>query len=132
MISEKEIEKELDKEFKKMGVKPRIYHFRDVNRFECVTVVTEDTKYNRDDIASFIWKYTDRSGFNPATHLIERLIEHKDMYGIAICNEHDIFNRQEGRERAKRRLMRHLKNGHLSYQQHKNKSRKEERKNESK
>lgn len=101
------VEEELDKEFEKMGVKPRIYHFRDVYQFNGVTVVTENTKYSWKDIAEFIWKYTENE-FSPATHLLERLIEFKDLYGVAICDRCDQFSRQQGRNRAKGRLLKHL------------------------
>lgn len=110
----KSAEKELDKEFKKIGVKPRIYHFRDVYPFNCVTIAIEDTRYNWKDLSESIWKFTDVHGFNPATHLLERLREFKDIYGVAICDRRDQYNRQEGRNRAKGRLLGHLINKRLS------------------
>lgn len=103
-------EKELDKEFEKMGVKPRVYHFKDIRRFGCVTIATEDTRYDWNDLVSFIWKYTDETGFNPATNLLERLRAHKNIYGVAICDKRDQFNRREGRTKAKGKLLGYLKN----------------------
>lgn len=107
-------EKALDREFGKMGVKPRVYHFRDVSPFNCVTVVTEDTKHSWKEIAGWIWKYT-ATGFNPATHLLEKLVKLKGIHGIAICDRRDQFDRQEGRTRAKRRLLRHLKGREFTF-----------------
>ena len=104
----KSAEKILDREFKKMGVKPRIYHFRKVYPFNCVTIAIEDTRYNWNDLSESIVEFTDMLGFNPATHLLKRLKEFRDIYGVAICDRRDQFNRQEGRNRAKGRLLGHL------------------------
>lgn len=63
-------------------------------------------KYKKRCVAQ---EYTNTKGLNPATHLLERLIGFYDLYGVAICDRRDTFSRQEGRCRAKRRLLRHLK-----------------------
>ena len=102
-------EEKLEKEFKRLGVKPRVYHFRDVYPFNSVTVVTENTKYSWEDIAEIIWKYSDDiEQHNHATHLLERLKEFKGLYGVAICNKRDNFSRQQGRNIAKGRLLQYL------------------------
>ena len=113
-ILDKEIEKQMDEEFEKLGVRPRVYHFRKYPSvtpypFNGVTVVTENPTYNWEIVAGFIKQNTNTKGLNPATHLLERLIGFYDLYGVAICDKRDTYSRQEGRRRAKRRLLRHLK-----------------------
>ena len=107
-ILDKEIEEQMDSEFEKLGIKTSVYHFRNVYPFNGVTVVSEKHEYNWEHIAAFIPLRT-AEGFNPATHLLERLIGFYDLYGVAICDKRDTFSRREGRLRAKRRLLRHLK-----------------------
>ena len=106
---DKEIERRMDREFKKYGIKTRVYHFRGIHPFNSVTVVTANAKYNWETIATFINMNTDTRKFNAATHLLEGLSEFHDLYGVAICDRRDTFSRQEGRCRAKRRLLRRLK-----------------------
>ena len=105
----KEIENQMDREFKKLGVNTRVYHFRDIYPFNSVTVVTGNDKYNWELVGAFIKQSANVKGFNPATHLLEKAIGFYDLYGVAICDKRDTFSRQEGRLRAKRRLLRHLK-----------------------
>ena len=105
----KEIEEQMDREFEKRGINLRVYHFRGIYPFNSVTVVTENVEYNWELIAAFIKHNVNTKGFNPATHLLEKLIAFFDLYGIAICDKRDTFSRQEGRCRAKRILLRHLK-----------------------
>ena len=108
----RELEEELDKEFKKMDIKLRVYHFRDVTPFNAITVVTDDDSLSWNDIAGYIhdcskpcMKYL----HNHATCLLQNLVC-CDIYGVSICDKHDQFSHQEGRNWAKRRLLRHLKN----------------------
>jgi len=113
-LLDKEIEKQMDMEFEKLGVRPRVYHYKKLipvtpYPFNGVTVVTENLTYNWEIVAGFIKQNTNIIGLNPATHLLERLIGFYDLYGVAICNKRDTFSRQEGRRRAKHRLLRHLK-----------------------
>lgn len=109
-ILDKEIENQMDREFKKRGKYiPRVYHFRDVPPFNAVTVVTA-MPFRWEALASIISKYPQFPHlFNPATYLLQNLAAVHDLHGVAICNKRDTFSRQEGRRRAKRRLLRHLK-----------------------
>ena len=112
----KELEEELDKKFKEIGIKPRVYHFRDVLPFNAITVVTDDEVWNWDGIAGYIHDYSRpcmKYLHNRATCLLQSLTS-CDIYGVSICDKHDKFSRQEGRNWAKRRLLRHLKKVNLS------------------
>ena len=40
--TEKELEEELDKEFKKINIKPRVHHFRDIVPFNAITIVIDN------------------------------------------------------------------------------------------
>lgn len=107
----KELEEELDKKFKELGIKPIVYHFRDVMPFNGITIVIDDDSWNLDDIAGYINDYSRpcmKYLHNRATCLLQNLTS-CGIYGISICDRHDQFNRQEGRNWAKRRLLRHLK-----------------------
>ena len=111
-ILDKAIEKQMDREFEKYGIKTRVCHFRGIYPFNGVTVVMANAKlvYSWEVIAAVIKQNAvDAKGFNPATHLLERLIKLYGLYGVAICDRRDTFSRQGGRCRAKRRLLRHLK-----------------------
>ena len=107
----RELEEELDKEFKKMDIKPRVYHFRDVTPFNAVTVVTTNDSWSWDDIADYINGFSKtciKYPYNHATCLLQNLTS-CGIYGVAICDSHDQFSRQEGRNWAKRRLLKYLK-----------------------
>ena len=110
----KELEEELDKEFERLGIKPRVYHFRDVAPFNAITVVT-DNIWNWNDIAAYIHdcnRPCTKYQYNHATCLLHNLVS-CDIYGVAICDSRDQFSYQEGRNWAKRRLLRHLKKMNL-------------------
>ena len=108
-ILAKEIEKQMDREFEKRRINIRVHYFRDVPPFNAVTVVTA-MPFHWKDLASFISEYPLTSLlFNPAAHLLQNLAIVHDLHGVAICDRRDTFSRQEGRCRAKRRLLRHLK-----------------------
>ena len=107
--SDKEIEMQMDGEFKKLVVFPHVYYFRDVPPFNAVTIVTP-MPFHWEELESTLSEYPQTSHlFNPATYLLQKLALVHDLHGVAICNERDTFSRQEGRRRAKRRLLRHLK-----------------------
>ena len=108
-ILAKKIEKQMDREFEKLVAYPHVYYFRDVPPFNAVTVVTA-MPFHWEDLASIISEYPLTSLlFNPAAYLLQNLAIVHDLHGVAICDRRDTFSRQEGRCRAKRRLLRHLK-----------------------
>ena len=108
-ILDKKIEEQMDKEFEKLVVYPHVHHFRDVPPFNAVTVVTP-MPFHWEEIASIIAEYPQGTlQYNPATYLLQKLAVVHDLHGVAICDRRDTFSRQEGRRRAKRRLLRHLK-----------------------
>ena len=102
-------EKKLDDEFKEMGVKPQIYHFiENVKPFKAITILeyfspSYTSARKKLDVARF-HQYC-RS---PATELLDAL-HRQGVFGIAICDMRDQFNRQRGRIIAKGRLLKHLK-----------------------
>lgn len=109
-ILAKEIERRMDREFEKMGIKTRVYHFRDAYPFNSVTVVMGPLPYTWEDVATYIKQNTaTKRLYNPATQLLEMLAELYGIHGVAICDKRDSFSRLEGRCRAKRRLLRYLK-----------------------
>ena len=109
-ILAKKIEEQMDREFEKFGKYiPHVYHFRDVPPFNAVTIATA-MPFRWEALASIISKYPQFPHlFNPATYLLQNLAAVHDLHGVAICDRRDTFSRQEGRCRAKRRLLRHLK-----------------------
>ena len=108
-ILAKEIEKQMDREFEKYRINTHVYYFRDLPPFNAVTVVAS-MPYRWEEIASIISEYPLTSLlFHPAAYLLQNLAAVHDLHGVAICDRRDAFSRQEGRCRAKRRLLRHLK-----------------------
>ena len=104
--------KDLEKEFKRMGVRPRIFHFADMYPFRAITVATDNSEHTWSGIKKYIEDDTRESGivseFNRATHLLEKLRNSYGLYGVAICDRSDNFSRQGGRNKAKGRLLQHL------------------------
>ena len=113
-------EKKLDEEFETLGVKPRIYHFGSHNNtplaiFTNITIALDPhklflswTEMHRilRDVIDDVWLFNT----NRATKMIYKLASH-EIYGVAICDRRDQFNRQRGRIIAKGRLLKHLKKG---------------------
>ena len=106
MISK--IEERLDKEFEKLGVKVRVFHYtKKVLPFRAVTIATADDKRNREEIYDIMMGEV-FSLFEPSRIMIRRL-ESREIYGYAICSRDDQFNKLYGRNKAKGRLLQHLK-----------------------
>ena len=108
-ILDKEIEKQMDREFKRREVNPCVYHFiENVEPFRAVTIL----EYFSPSY-SHARRALDAARFHQychsqATELLDAL-HRQGIWGIAICDKRDTFSRQEGRCRAKRRLLRHIK-----------------------
>ena len=103
-------ERALDAEFRRMGVKPRIYHFtKDIATFNAVTVAL--TKRWRKGVIEDIVKNCVEAAHdgmeNKATFSIA-ILKQAGIYGVAICDKRDQFNKRTGRMKAKGRLMQHL------------------------
>ena len=103
-------EEKLDKEFKRIGVKPWIYHFTDVISFSAITVAAKDNNLSWNDIEKEIYQHN-KSIFehqhNHASRMVYEL--YCTGYGAAVCNKQDQFNRKIGRTIAKGRLLKHIK-----------------------
>ena len=105
-------EKKLDEEFERLGVKPRIYHFTEgVVPFSAITIVVNsmlswnEMKKMMDNL--FQPEHKSWCWFSPATGLLKRLRK-ECIYGVAICDRRDQFNRERGRIIAKGRMLKHL------------------------
>lgn len=105
-------EQKLDAEFERMGVRPRIYHFTTgVAPFNAVTIIDNEQtwegmeKHVNDAFNCEDWRL---HGYYPTTRFIQAL-KSQHIYGFAVCNKRDQFNRQRGRIIAKGRLLKHLK-----------------------
>ena len=108
-ILDKEVEEQMDREFKRRGIKPHVYHFTEnVEPFRAVTILEYfSPSYNHARIALDAARFHHYC-HSPATELLNAL-HRQGRWGIAICDKRDTFSRQEGRCRAKRRLLRNLK-----------------------
>lgn len=108
----------LDKEFERLKVKPHIYHFtKGVAPFVAITIAEDyqpagskrgwnSTRGAIDNV--FKREYLWMQKCCPATRFIQGLaLMH--IYGVAVCDKRDQFNRQRGRIIAKGRLLKHLK-----------------------
>jgi len=106
------IERGLDDAFKELRIEPRTYHFlKDVEPFTAITIVEDrltwaGVRRELDKILPRLIKT--RWPFSPATRLFTKLRKNA-LYGVAICDRRDTFNRQRGRIIAKGRLLKHLK-----------------------
>lgn len=102
-------EQALDDAFERMGVKPRIYHFTDISTFKAITIATIDDAVSYIYVRTYLLVYF-ALGINPATrttNIIDKLRD-IELYGVAICDIHDNFNKLHNRNKAKGQLMQHL------------------------
>lgn len=112
------IEKKLDNEFERLEVKPHIYHFtKGVAPFTAITIAEDyqpaGSKRGWNSMRGAIDNVFEREYLwmrkcCPATQFIKGLALMR-IYGVAICDKRDQFNRQRGRIIAKGRLLKHLK-----------------------
>ena len=114
-------ERKLDAELKRLGVEPRIYHFtRNCDPFRGITIAVADQSSWSDireivDAVQYALKISDDMRKILNMPIIERAtrtlrtLRKMNIYGVAICDPSDNFNRQEGRNKAKGRLVQHLK-----------------------
>jgi len=106
-------EREMDAQFERIGVKPRIYHFTTeiMPTFKGITIATVNihTKEGaRRIIQEAIRESTRNYFYQPATRLLKYLGETCGEAGIAICNYNDQYDRNYGRNKAKGRLLQYL------------------------
>lgn len=109
------LEKKLDEEFERFGTKPKIYHFVEGNihctPFRAITVATVDNLLSWKRLDEIIDEYSlslSRLTHSYATRMIH-MLQANGIYGIAICDQRDQFNRQYGRVKAKGRLLQYLR-----------------------
>lgn len=114
-------ERKLDAELKRLGMKSRIYHFTTrCDPFRAITIAVADLTSKNEireilDQTRYALKVSDDMSRSLNLPIIERAartlrtLREMDIYGVAICDSSDNFNRQEGRNKAKGRLVQHLK-----------------------
>jgi hypothetical protein len=114
-------ERKLDAELKRLGIKTRIYHFTTrCSPFRGITIAVADSNSWSDmreilDTVRYALKVGDGTQIQLNFSLIEpaartlKALRERGIYGVAICDPSDNFNRQEGRNKAKGRLVQHLK-----------------------
>jgi len=108
------LEKRMDVEFDKLGVKMRIFHFtEDVAPFSGITICNNwessswgNMRKTLDIVfkSEYIWV-----GYCCLATRIIRGLRSYHVYGVAICDKRDQFNRQRGRVIAKGRLLKRIK-----------------------
>lgn len=114
-------ERKLDAELKRLGVEPRIYHFTtNCDPFRGMTIAVANLSSWSDireilDTIQYTLNISDSMRKRLNMPIIERAtrtlgtLRRMNIYGVAICDPSDNFNRQEGRNKAKGRLVQHLK-----------------------
>ena len=101
------LEKVLDEEFERIGIKPHIYHFFGICPYNAITIAT-NTEYTYEEILKII-THSIASTFCLSNDVAACKAEiEKQFGGIAICNNSDQFNRKLGRTIAKGRLLKYL------------------------
>lgn len=106
------LEQKLDAEFERMEIKPKVFHFvNSIIQSVAITIVDERLTWlgaQREIVKAHSDGASQHLFFFPATRLLDTLRK-RDIYGVAICDKRDNFNRQRGRIIAKGRLLKHLK-----------------------
>ncbi|MGB7532977.1 MAG: hypothetical protein WA977_08415 [Halobacteriota archaeon] len=112
-------EKKLDEEFERLGIIPRIYHFRklgmNLNAITIATVSELDADDFEDEFLETLHdiniskhKPLGRSIlYHHGSYVLHKLISLS--YGAAVCDMQDQFSRQRGRIIAKGRLLKILR-----------------------
>lgn len=121
----------LERAFEKLGVKPAIYHFRDVLPFEGITVAIVKQDRNtvsweimesflkavrnraitiardEDAIKRLMTEYRDETEEAPYGDgsCVKYIMERNGIPGISICDKGDQFNRKHGFDAAQGRLI---------------------------
>lgn len=107
----KKDELKADHALKQLGVTARaFYFFENVRPFYAVTIVDADLARSalRSELDRIFSGRPFEGIVGPAT-LLRKELRDRGIYGVAICNYHDIFSYQRGRTIAKGRLGKYLK-----------------------
>lgn len=105
----KKDEREADLGLKQLGVIPRIYHIRKhIWPFAGVTIVTADQEGSFSAVKKMVQKEISMYTQNKATKTKKDLND-LGIFGVAICDVRDQYNKKRGRTIAKGRLWKHLK-----------------------
>ena len=104
----------LDREFERMEVKPRIYHFvENVYPYRAITVAMDSRTLLWEQVLTKVVSALGTVAlcmckYNRTTELIKHL-KTDNIYGVAVCDIRDQFSRKRGRVIAKGRLLKYLK-----------------------
>lgn len=103
------LELKLDAEFERLNKRVYIYHIpvQFISTIKSVTFATTAQNQSWNTLRHLV-HHSIYGGYDMATRLFISL-ECEGLYGVAICHNRDIFNRQRGRIIAKGRLLKHLK-----------------------
>jgi hypothetical protein len=105
----KKDERKADLGLKQLGVTLRIYHIRQyIWPFAGVTIVTADREGSFSAVKSMVQKEISMHTLNKATKTKKDLND-LGIFGVAICDARDQYNKKRGRTIAKGRLLKHLK-----------------------
>jgi hypothetical protein len=105
------LEQKLDAEFESMNVNPRVSYFkRSLEPFSVISIVDDQLTWVeiKETLDLILFQVIPVFTHEKATKLREAL-HNRRIYGVAICDRRDTFNRQRGRIIAKGRLLKHLK-----------------------
>ena len=103
------LEKRLDREFEEMGVQIHTYHIKKyVCPFTGVTLVIADRECSVHAVKYMVQLAIVAYGENRATKLKKNLND-LGIFGVAICDQRDPYNKKRGRIIAKGRLLKELK-----------------------
>lgn len=102
-------EQKLDTEFERMGLRPRIYHFTtNVTPFNAITIA-HCGGYSWSVMKGILISVFACETIYWRAGRILNALRRRGIYGVAICDSRDSFNRQRGRIIAKGRLLKYLK-----------------------
>jgi len=108
------LEQNIDAQFEQMALDVHIFHIFNLEMpFNAITIADESiNSWERaSELIDIVLTRTKR-GYTktPATRFL-KCARDGNIYGVAICDKRDQFNRQRGRIIAKGRLLKHLKQG---------------------
>jgi len=109
----KNLEEKLDKDFEKLRIKPRIFHFVGDNLvfpYAGITIVSTAKYSDYKRVLKYVNRAIDQTSFSEYHNTgFLKLRLNDSTWGAAICDKRDVFNRRLGRVIAKGRLLKRLR-----------------------
>jgi hypothetical protein len=102
-------EQKIDAKLAQLGIRPHIYHFKDVEPFRAITLALPERNEQQDleNIVKFGIDDIAKEPIERAT-LMRAYLRRHEIYGVAICDQRDTFSQKLGETIAKGRLWKHL------------------------